>query len=58
MSRAEQTKLWKDIKNRVDVLSSWALELYTLKVNLKDAFTKANKQAEYTTYLNRYKALM
>ncbi len=58
MSRAEQTKLWKDIKNRVEVLTLWSVELYTLKVNIKDAFTKVNKQAEYTTYLNRYKALV
>ena len=58
MSRAEQNKLWKDIKNRVDFLTLWAIELNTLHVNIKDAFTKVNKQAEYNTYLNRYKALV
>lgn len=58
MSRADILKLWKDIESRVSSLEKWTLYLKTSKINIKDAFTKANKTVDYTKYLNRYKALL
>lgn len=58
LSRSEIITLWKEIEARVASLTKWDLYLTTTKVNVKDAFVKVGKTADYDKYFDRYKNLL
>ena len=58
-STKEEKAMDKQLTERIAQLTKWDIMLVTpTNLFIKDAFEKVKKWADYTTYLNRYKALV